>query len=179
MNDQVEYQLRRAAAAGRTTFMPSIDATEVGRRIRDSLAKVYVGKNLDIAVAPDVPVRARIDEGDLMEVLGNLMDNACKWAERSVQVTLSGVDGVLELAVENDGPSIEPGDIETAMSRGGRLDDDQPGHGMGLAIVRELVEDGYRGTLHFTKGRLGGARILARLDCRAGDGREKPLAGRA
>ncbi|MDX1653835.1 MAG: ATP-binding protein [Candidatus Competibacteraceae bacterium] len=104
------------------------------------------------------------DEGDLMEILGNLADNACKWARsRVVVIARYRPDppgrGELTLIVEDDGPGIAEQQRAAVTGRGQRADPTTPGHGIGLAVVRELVEGVYQGRLAIQRGQWDGARV--------------------
>ena len=109
------------------------------------------------------------ESGDLLEMLGNLLDNACKWCRREVSLRAQPLDpnqpahrqGLL-LTVEDDGPGIREEDRERVLQRGGRADSATPGHGIGLAVVRELVES-HGGTLTLDRSPLGGARFTLRF----------------
>ena len=98
----------------------------------------------------------------MLELLGNLLDNACKWARRRIDIRVSlGRD--LDLTVADDGPGIAEEDRDALLRRGGRLDEQEPGHGLGLAIVRDLVE-AYHGTLGLNQSdHLGGLSVNVRL----------------
>jgi len=101
------------------------------------------------------------DEGDLTELLGNLLDNARKWASGCVRLTGAADASTLTLLIEDDGPGMsseETGQIE----RGRRWDETTPGTGFGLAITRDLVE-AYRGTLRLDRSGLGGLRVAVTL----------------
>jgi len=113
------------------------------------------------------------DAQDLQEMLGNLIDNACKWAHRSVAVRvtlLPAADGAappspaprLCLQVDDDGPGIDPAGRETALARGGRLDEAVPGSGLGLSIVQELAQL-YGGQLQLLRAPAGGLRAQLEL----------------
>jgi signal transduction histidine kinase len=99
-------------------------------------------------------------------MLGNLLDNACKWARSSVQVSGSAEEGAgtprLLVAIEDDGPGIAADQREQALARGSRLDESTPGTGLGLAIVRELAEL-YGGQLSLARAQRGGLRVELRL----------------
>ena len=107
------------------------------------------------------------DEGDLLEILGNLADNACKWCRRQVVMRAYPAkrDGRAELVleVEDDGPGIPPDQAPQLLGRGQRADLTVAGHGIGLAVVRDLVEEVYYGRLVIERGALGGALVKARL----------------
>lgn len=103
----------------------------------------------------------RGERQDLEEMVGNLMDNACKWAESRVRVTAASTDGRLSLAVEDDGPGMPEAFHGEAFERGRRLDESVPGSGHGLAIVRDLTQL-YGGRVTLGRSRLGG--LAANLD---------------
>lgn len=159
MDLTVQYQLQRAAASGRTALTPSIGVGPVAERIRSSLLKVYSDKRLDFEISLDPALVFRGDEGDLTELLGNLLDNACKWASRRVR--LSGAKGRenLSLVIEDDGPGLSASALAELRERGVRGDPAVPGQGIGLAIVNELVSGVYGGSMAVDRSDLGGARI--------------------
>lgn len=169
MNQTVEYQLQRAAAAGRTALAAPTPVEAVARKIIDSLAKVYADRSLQWDLQVDCPAVFYGDEGDLMEILGNLTDNACKWAHGRIEVraysveTSSGQREKLVLEVQDDGPGIPAHKRRAILNRGERADPYTAGHGIGLAVVRDLVEDLYQGTLEIDSGPLGGARVRVSL----------------
>jgi two-component system sensor histidine kinase PhoQ len=166
MNEIVEYQLQRAAAAGRSALSAPLPAAPVARKLLDALKKVYTAKGLqvEIAIAPEVMFRG--DEGDLLEILGNVADNAFKWARSRVRVqaqNLAGPSGArFVLRVEDDGPGIPDDQIERVRTRGVRADAKTPGHGLGLAVVQEIVGL-YGGELVIARSPLGGAAVEVRL----------------
>ena len=164
MNQTVEYQLQRAAASGRIALSAPLPVAEFAARIRDTLAKVYADKKLEfkLDIAPELVFRG--DEGDLLELLGNLTDNACKWAHHKVRIQAAQKkDGHLLLQIEDDGPGIPIDQRERILDRGGRADPATPGHGIGLAVVRDIVQDVYQGQLTIADSDLGGACIRIAL----------------
>ncbi|MCP5158054.1 MAG: hypothetical protein H6975_01360 [Gammaproteobacteria bacterium] len=167
MNRTVDYQLQRAAASGRIALSVPLPVAPLTRRILDSLAKVYVERALDLQCAVQKNTVFHGDEGDLLEILGNLADNACKWAHRQVVVRARSAeyDGRAELVVEveDDGPGIPIEQAPLLLDRGQRADPTVAGHGIGLAVVRDLVEEVYYGQLEIGRGTLGGALVRARL----------------
>jgi len=162
MDNIVQYQLQRAATAGRSTLAGPLAVAPVAERLLASLQKVYRDKGLRLERALDPQAAFRGDEGDLMELLGNLLDNACKWAAHGVWLSASREGRTLLLGVEDDGPGIEPGQAERVLGRGVRLDENTPGHGIGLPMVRDIVE-AYDGHLEIGRSGHGGARILISL----------------
>ena len=113
------------------------------------------------------------DSGDFTELAGNLIDNAYKYGRRRVRVEAANDDGVLRLIVEDDGSGIPAELIERIMQRGARADETVPGEGIGLAVVREIV-DLYQGRIDVGASRWGGARIAVEL-ARASLGDGAPL----
>jgi two-component system sensor histidine kinase PhoQ len=167
INEIVEYQLQRAAAAGRTALSAPLAVAPSARKIIDALEKVYASKSLrvEMVIAPDVIFRG--DEGDLLEILGNVADNAFKWARSRVRVQAlneaGGPSGPrFMLRVEDDGPGIAPDQAQHVCARGARADAMTPGHGLGLAMVQEIVEL-YGGELVISRSPLGGAAVEIRL----------------
>lgn len=168
MDRTVDYQLQRAAASGRTALTPSVNVADVIGRIRSTLLKVYAEKEMEIEVALDKNLRFRGDEGDLTEIFGNLLDNACKWGRGKVLVEGKRNGARLEMKVEDDGPGLSDSALESYRARGARGDVSVPGQGIGLAIVDELVTRVYEGSVETFKSGLGGAglRIVLKDDQR-------------
>ncbi len=157
MDDIVQHQLGRAAAGGTTRFAPPVLVAPVLERVRDALAKVYAEKGLTFTVDCPPDLGWRIGEGDLFEMLGNVMDNAAKWARRRVAVRAAREGGSLLLRVEDDGPGFT--DTESILQIHVRMDERVPGHGVGLAVVNDLVAS-HHGELTLSRGSLGGALVV-------------------
>ncbi len=159
IGETVDYQLQRAAASGRVALASPLAVRQLLERVLASLAKVYAAKRIAFELEVAQGLQYGADEGDLLEILGNLLDNACKWCRTRVRVTAAaGEQGALVLEVEDDGPGIPPASIEAVLARGVRADESTAGHGIGLAVVRELVEGAYRGRLELANAPAGGAR---------------------
>jgi two-component system sensor histidine kinase PhoQ len=156
----VQHQLGRAGAGGATRFAPPVLLAPVLDRVRGALVKVYADKGIAITTecAPDLTWR--IDEGDLFEVLGNVMDNAAKWARTRVQVRAWRQDKRLWIRVEDDGPGFS--DTQSVLQIHVRGDERVPGHGVGLAIVNDLVAS-HHGELRLDRGPMGGALVEIEL----------------
>lgn len=157
MDDIVQHQLGRAGASGTARFAPFLHLAPVLTRIRDALAKVHADKDLEITVDCPDDLQWRIDEGDAFEILGNLMDNACKWARRHAAVQLTQDVRGLVIAIDDDGPGF-PDDPASMLLLHVRADEKVPGHGVGLAVVNDLVTS-HQGTLSLSRSEWGGGRV--------------------
>ncbi len=155
MDDIVAHRLQRAAA-GSATFAAPIAVLPIAGRMRDSLRKVHAEKAPEIELDIAAALRIAMDEGDLFEMLGNLMDNACKWCQGRVAVRARAVPGAVELVVEDDGAGIGAEDAQAVLERGVRADNQVPGHGIGLAVVADMVR-GQGGSIAIARSPLGGA----------------------
>ena len=156
MDDIVQHQLGRAIAGGAARFAPPLLVAPILQRIRDALAKVYAERALDFSVECPPDLAWRIDEGDLFEMLGNLLDNAAKWARNRVVVRVWREAGRLCLRIEDDGPGFS--DTESVLRLHVRGDERVPGHGVGLAVVSDLVAS-HQGKLKLSRGAMGGGRV--------------------
>jgi two-component system sensor histidine kinase PhoQ len=156
MDQIVQHQLTRAAASGAARFAPYLPLAPVLHRIRDSVSKVYADKGLAIEVECAADLRWRIDEGDAFELLGNLLDNAAKWAKQRVTVKVSRDNAALRIRIEDDGPGFS--DTDAILQLHVRADEQVPGHGVGLAVVNDLVAS-HEGELKLGRSALGGAQV--------------------
>ncbi len=163
----IDRHLSRARAAGtadvlgaRTAVAPAIED------LRFSMERLHRGRQLAIRVAGTEGLFFHGDHHDLEEMVGNLLDNACKWARSEVLVTTSSAGGRLLIAIEDDGPGIPDERRDEVLQRGRRLDEAVPGAGLGLDIVQDVAEL-YRGRLRLAASSLGGAR--AELELPAAD----------
>jgi two-component system sensor histidine kinase PhoQ len=155
------HQLRKAAAAGRRTLAEPVALRPLGEKIAGALSKVYAGKRVQISFEVPEALRARADEGDLYELLGNLLDNACKWCRTRVQCRIAMTERRLQIRVDDDGPGF-PAAAEQLLQRGVRADSLTPGQGLGLGAVAELVRI-YEGRIELGRSDLGGARVEVEL----------------
>lgn len=157
MDDIVRHQLGRAAASGAARFAPYLPLAPILNRIRDSLDKVYAEKGLAFTVDCQPGLSWRIDEGDAFEILGNVLDNAAKWARLRVAARVWREADRLRIRVEDDGPGFS--DTQSILQLHVRMDEKVPGHGVGLAVVNDLVAS-YSGELSLSRSDdLGGARL--------------------
>ncbi|SER55133.1 two-component system, OmpR family, sensor histidine kinase PhoQ [Nitrosomonas sp. Nm51] len=158
MDNIIQYQLRRAATVGSSPGMRPILLYPVADRIVKTVRKAYHDKNPDITIAIDNTISLRIDEGDLMELLGNLVDNAFKWCDRQIVLSAARHQERIVIQIEDDGPGILQHEIARILERGVRADQSIPGHGIGLAIVRDIIQV-YGGDLSIEQNYLKGASI--------------------
>ncbi len=156
MDDIVVHQLGRAGASGSARFAPHLPLVPIVERIRNTLHKVYIEKKLVFVLSCPADLSWRIDEGDAFEMLGNVMDNAAKWARYTVSVQIKVDAHRLCIRVSDDGPGFV--DPQATLLRRVRLDERVPGHGIGLAVTKDLVAS-YQGTLTISHADGGGAQI--------------------
>ena len=167
MDQIVQYQLQRAATSGRTALMAPIDPERIANKVISALDKVYADKHVQGNLDISSPLELHIEEGDLMELLGNLVDNGYKWCKSRVDVTLSvennkqqhNKKALLLIEVADDGPGISQALSEKVIQRGWRRSEEAiTGHGLGLSLVSDIVSL-YDGELKIKQSSLGGALI--------------------
>jgi signal transduction histidine kinase len=163
MQRQVDYHLAhaRAAASGaspgaRASVLTSADG------LSRTLHRLHAGRGVTIDVDVQCEHAFRGQREDLDEMLGNLLDNACKWARSRIVVSSSEHDGRLVVTVDDDGPGLDPSMRAAVLQRGVRADEAAPGSGLGLAIVRDLAEL-YGGSISLTSAPAGGLRAQLTL----------------
>lgn len=163
MQQITHHQLRKAAAAGRRTLAEPVRLKPLTDKIVGALVKVYATKQLRFTIDIADSLKARADEGDLYELLGNLLDNAAKWARTEVRMQADIRNRMLVLVIDDDGPGF-PEDADKLLSRGVRADSITPGQGIGLGAVAELVKV-YDGSVELSRADagLGGARVTVSL----------------
>ncbi|MGZ5829747.1 MAG: ATP-binding protein, partial [Xanthobacteraceae bacterium] len=162
MSDQVARHLERARLAARTAVVATVtDVLPAVSALARTMEKIYDARGIAIDVNAPTPVRFRGEQPDLEEMAGNLLDNACKWAQSRVSVEvipeLNGVTPTLRIIVDDDGPGLTAEEREQVARRGRRLDETKPGSGLGLSIVVELAGL-YGGSLTLGNAPIGGLR---------------------
>ncbi len=160
MNDIVRYQLRKPASLVSDSFgVGNVAIEDQLSRLIDGLKKVYRDKHPEIVLTVDNGAEFRGDTGDFLELSGNLVDNACKWCRARVEIEVARMDGAgMRLTVSDDGPGIPEDAAELLLQRGMRLDESAPGHGIGLAVVKEIAAS-HGGELSIARSPNGGAEI--------------------
>jgi len=165
MRDQVARHLERARLAARLTVVGSItDVAPVVTALARTMEKIHLNRGVAIDVRADAQARFRGERPDLEEMLGNLVDNACKWASSKVAIEVlrerpdpASAEQVLRIVVDDDGRGLSPSEREQVAERGRKLDESKPGSGLGLSIVVELAAL-YGGELKLGAAPLGGLR---------------------
>lgn len=162
MDGIVQHQLQRAVTAEAPALSAPLAVAPVVRRLKASLDKVHAARGVDLSI--DIPAEAvfRGQEGDLLELIGNLLDNAYKWCAHRVAIRARCVGGALSLVVEDDGPGLSGTQVGRILERGVYLDEAGSGHGIGLAMVRDMVA-AYGGTIDLGSSALGGLRVSLSL----------------
>lgn len=170
MRDQIAFYLDRARAAARGNALGMVTQIEpcVDAMLR-AFRKIYGGKNISFSGRIDSDIKFLGERQDLEEMIGNLLDNAGKWAASAVTISATteagrsaSEKGVLNITIEDDGPGLSPHLIAEATKRGRRLDESKPGSGLGLSIVADLAA-AYGGSLQLDNGPNGGLRAKLRL----------------
>lgn len=162
MNQVVTYQLQRAVSSQQSGTTRRTRLEPIVQRLLGALQKVYAHKHITHLTHLDAHIIATGDEQDLMELLGNLLENAFKYSHSRVELT--GVDDgeSLILTLDDDGPGVPLEERERILERGQRLDTSIPGQGIGLAVAAEIVHS-YQGTIGIYDSPLGGAQFRITL----------------
>ncbi|MFC3194434.1 ATP-binding protein [Marinicella sediminis] len=156
MNEIVAYQLKRAAVAGHRTFVTGVPVIDVLDKILKSLEKVHHQRHIQVTtqIAPGAEFYG--EQGDLFEVLGNLLENAFKWCDQHIDVLIKTLymEGRkrtgITIEIGDDGPGIPADKRDDLLKRGVRGDEQVKGHGIGLSIVTDIVES-YQGQLEISQ----------------------------
>lgn len=156
MDRIIAHQLQRAATAGSLMTRERLPVQPVVDKLIRTLDKVYQAKHIHFETSLPTGLELRSDEGDVMEIMGNLLDNACKWCTQQVRIAVQLDNRRAVFSIEDDGPGIDQQQIEIILRRGGRIDESKPGQGIGLSVVVDIIE-AYDGKLSIQQSRLGGA----------------------
>jgi two-component system sensor histidine kinase PhoQ len=177
MTALIDRHLKRAAMSGGVTLgQAPVDVNVILGELRATLLRAYSNKDLLIELQPTPGAMFLGDRTDLLEMVGNLLDNACKWCRAEVRVTVLESAQRLQVQVEDDGPGLAPSLLASGPLRGQRADEATPGHGFGLAMVRDTIES-YGGELQLGSSSLGGAQVsllIPRFQAKASAQSERP-----
>jgi signal transduction histidine kinase len=172
MRAHVDHQLARARAGGqRRGRVDMAGVAQCAGGVVTAVRRLAADRGVTVESRVDPAHRFAGVAADLEEMLGNLLDNATKWAQSRVVLASALAEGRLVLTVDDDGPGLPDGVRQQAFARGTRLDETVPGNGLGLAIVRDLA-DLYGGRVHLEGSELGGLRARLELPAFAGSGTE-------
>lgn len=174
MSQQIDYQLQRASLRRSGLVRHSAALQPLAGKLGEALGKVYRDK--DVTLQLDMPegTRLPIEEGALLELLGNLLENAYRLCLSRIRVSARALPGGWEVWVEDDGPGVPEDQRERVIGRGERLDASHPGQGIGLAVVRDIIES-YGGSLSLDASPLGGAAFRVWLPGDAGPAKDRAL----
>ena len=161
VQQRLNRELNRARLAGDALPGALFDCEQELPGLLATLRMIH-GEHLDLSYQVAPGLQLPWDREDLLELLGNLLDNACKWADAEVRLSVSEMPHGYRLAVEDDGPGIPEAQRDHVFSRGARLDEQRVGHGLGLGIVRDIVEV-WGGVLQLQESELGGLKVLIEL----------------
>ncbi len=162
MSDSVDWHVSKARVAGGYEVLSTpVEVLPVVNGLRRMFDRVHAGRSIEIAISGLDELAFKGDRHDLEEMLGNLLDNACKWGRQRVEISATAYDQRLRLTVHDDGDGIAEQDCAQVLNRGRRLDETVPGSGLGLSIVREIAEL-HDGSLSLGRSKLGG--LAATLD---------------
>lgn len=169
MRRQIDHHLSRARAGGQGTGLAShVPVAPVMTAIGRTIEKLHPDRDIAISIDCEPGVSFRGERNDLEEMLGNLCDNAGKWARRTIRMRAGAVSGAgrgglnLRITLDDDGPGIAPEIRDALFDRGRRADESRPGSGLGLAIVRDVAAL-YGGTVSLADADIGGLRVVLDL----------------
>jgi signal transduction histidine kinase len=157
----VDRELRRAKISGSQNIAGDFDPAEEVASLIQVMGKIYPHIQVEIA-ATDSPGSVKLDRDDMLELIGNLLDNSCKYALHRVRVGYQVTNNVLVLTFEDDGPGLDHAQIEQIQQRGVRLDETKEGHGIGLSLVQDIVNS-YCGRLSYSAAEAGGLKVEVQI----------------
>ncbi|WP_088348521.1 MULTISPECIES: ATP-binding protein [Rhodomicrobium] len=171
MREYITHHLTRAQIAARVSIVGGVtDVSETVNSLTHALSRIYSDRNISFVVECPSDAKFRGEKQDLQEMVGNLLDNACKWADAKVKISVA-TDGSAKTAsntrnltvlVDDDGPGLPLSELESVVRRGKRLDETKPGSGLGLSIVADLSEM-YYGSFVLQQAPTGGVRAKLTL----------------
>jgi len=162
VSELVDYQLQRAATEGQSSFQSPISLGDIIHKILNTLDKVYQHKHIQNQCEIDHNIFIHADEGDMYELIGNLLENAYKYCSKTVVIFIQLHNDNIEIYIDDDGNGIPEHAKNDIIKRGKRIDSQVEGHGIGLSIVSDII-DAYQGDIRIERSHLGGARFIVTL----------------
>lgn len=162
MNDIIRHQLQRAVISSPNGLRNKTAVTPIIERLCAAMKKVYQDKNLTIEINSDKALTCNFDSQDLFELLGNLIENACKYGRNHVRITTEKNEQSLIISIEDNGDGVPEEFQQDILKRGARADTARPGQGIGLSVATDIVS-AYNGSIRCDKSDLGGARFILEL----------------
>jgi len=162
MDQIVQYQLARAVKSQGRTLAKRIPVAPIIERMVTALSKVYRDKDMTVDLQLDGDYQLAADERDLMELLGNILENAFKYGRSLLQVSISNSNGMLQIGIADDGAGISEEQRQTILKRGQRADTSAPGQGIGLSVAVDILSS-YEGELTVAESEYGGALFTVSL----------------
>jgi len=170
VDSAVRHHLARASAAGEGVRFAPIDLHATLAPLLNGLARLAQRRGIELRQTWASEINVHMDGQDIQELVGNLMDNALRWAHSDVQLQVAMHEQQLTLTVSDDGPGMSEAECQQALQRGKRLDEQRSGSGLGLAIVTDLVTL-YSGHMHLSRASTGGLKVVVELPVVAGNRR--------
>lgn len=162
MSQQIDYQLQRASLRRSGLVLYQAELGQTVGKLNEALSKVYHDKRIDVECDFAKNFRVPMEGGALLELLGNLLENAYRLSLSRIRISASAANGICELRIEDDGPGVPGDQRQRIIQRGERLDTIYPGQGIGLSVVKDIIES-YDGELRLEDSPLGGAAFCIRL----------------
>lgn len=159
MNQIISHQLQRAVVANPGVPGKAIAIKPLAERLLSSISKVYREKNITTQITIDESIQFKGDERDLLEVLGNLIENAFKYCHRAVRVGSARGKNSIDIIIEDDGNGVAADARQTILRRGARADSATSGQGIGLAVAVDILSS-YKGSLQIDESTMGGAKFI-------------------
>ncbi|WP_138435279.1 ATP-binding protein [Marinobacter shengliensis] len=166
LNDAVRHHLARASTAGPPAFGPGLEVVDALAPVIQGLTMLAKRRGIRFEYRMGCLSPTRFEQQDLQELVGNLLENALNWAKQSATLDVVQGPDSLTIEVNDDGPGMSDEDCQRALERGGRLDEARSGSGLGLSIVKDLVQL-YGGQLSLGRSDLGGLKVIAQFPTRA------------
>jgi len=162
MQEIIAYHIKRADAGTKRILTKPMALRPPIDRVSATLKKVYRDRNITFKNHIEINHNVRMEEADLLELFGNLLENACKYGAQTIELGSENVDGHLQVDIDDDGPGFAAQARDGVLDRGVRADSRQEGQGLGLAITKELLAN-YGGTITLLESPAGGARVRLKL----------------